>query len=267
LPELPDLEIIKKVLRKRILGLPIVEVVVRQPLVLRCTLDALFKALIDESFNDISRRGKFLLFYTTSGYVVVTNPMLSGGFQLAKTNDRLIRDTCVIIRFENQKELRYFDHNRMGKIYLVQDDFSSIPKFVDMGPEANDTSWSLFDFHQRLKKHRGMVKNVLTNHKFIAGIGNAYADEILFEAGILPNRLAKTLNQDEIENLNNAILSVLTNALDILRVRIGERIELKVRDFLKVHNKGGQPCPKCGHPISEIRPNQRITSFCRGCQK
>jgi len=267
MPELPELEIIKDVLQKKIVNVRITDVQVKQPIVLRCTIDDLTTALNGSSFIEIQRKGKFILLHTNVGHTLVINPMLTGKFQLVQDDQKLKPKTCIRIQFENQKELRYFDSNLMGKIYLVQGDFSSIPKFIDMGPEANDENMSLLQFQIRLRKHRGIVKNVLTNHKFLAGIGNAYADETLFVAGILPNRSVTRLQADEIERLYTAVRSVLSEAIDILRQRVSENIEDKIRDFLRVHNKGGQVCPQCDGRISEIRANQRITSFCRNCQK
>ena len=266
MPELPELEIIKDVLNTKIINIPTSEIQIRQPLVLRCTLED-FISLKGDLFTLVRRKGKFLIFQTKSGKSIMINPMLTGRCQLAQVGEKLKPRTCVQIRFESQIEFRYYDSNLMGKIYLVQDDFSSIPKYSDMGPEANDPNLTLEVFKDRIKKHRGMIKNVLTNYKFIAGVGNAYADEILFAVGILPDSAVNRLQSNEIQALHSASSSVLNNAIEVLRERMGDKIDDKIRDFLKVHNKGGEACPQCGGRISEIRANQRITSFCRNCQR
>ena len=100
----------------------------------------------------------------------------------------------------------------------------------------------------RLKRFQGEIKGILTRGSLVAGIGNAYADEVLFEAELSPFRKRAELSADEAERLHSAVYSVPAAAVDELRSRMGEGIHLKPRDFLKVHNKGNQPCPRCGGP-------------------
>ena len=125
---------------------------------------------------------------------------------------------------------------------------------------------SLEEFQTRLKKFHGEIKGVLTRGAFVSGIGNAYSDEILFAAGISPFRKARSLSAPEVRELYESCPKVVTDAMDVLRERMGEDIHVKIRDFLQVHRKGGQPCPRCGGNISELTANQRITSYCRKCQ-
>ena len=107
---------------------------------------------------------------------------------------------------------------------------------------------------------------MLTRGQVISGIGNAYADEILFAAGVYPFRRRKELTEDDLRRILACSRQVVMEAIDEVRDRMGDRIDHKVRDFLKVHNRGGQPCPICGNKITELRANQRITSYCRRCQ-
>jgi len=268
MPELPDLEVIKRVLNHRIVDKKIEKVEILQPLVFRCTFDQFVNQLQSHSITQVNRRGKFLIFdFDTDAHVVI-HPMLGGRLQLCQINERLKKRTCFRWQFLDGTEFRYFDDNFMGRIYLVQgNDFSPIPQFADLGPEPLDANLSLQLFQQRLKHHPGMIKNILTNQKFLAGIGNAYADEILFAAGIHPFRKRPSLTTEEIEKLYHFTRSVLGKAIEILSQRMGEVIEVEIRDFLKVHRRGGEPCPVCGTKISEVSPNKRITSFCRNCQK
>ena len=108
------------------------------------------------------------------------------------------------------------------------------------------------EFKTGLKKFRGEVKGVLTRGSFISGIGNAYSDEILFAAGISPFRKVGTLKEEELERLHRQCRAVVEDAIDVLRERMGDNIHVKIRDFLKVHGKGGEPCPACGGNISQL---------------
>jgi formamidopyrimidine-DNA glycosylase len=121
-------------------------------------------------------------------------------------------------------------------------------------------------FRERLRRHPGEIKGILANPRFVAGIGNAYADEICWRAGIYPFRRRPTLDEQEVERLYEAMRSVLAEAVETLRVRVGEDIDTEVRDFLAVHGKAGQACPRCGSTISEVKRERRATHFCRACQ-
>ena len=122
------------------------------------------------------------------------------------------------------------------------------------------------EFAQRLKPFHGEIKGILTRGRFISGIGNAYADEILFDARVYPFKRRKALAAEELERLRLSCAGVTRKAVETLRERMGDKIHVKVRDFLSVHNKGGQPCPRCGETIRQITANRRITSYCRKCQ-
>jgi len=268
MPELPDLEAIKEFLNHKILGLTIEKVEVLQPLVLRFPLREFKKRVEGKKFSRIERRGKYLLFLLDSGDRMVFHLMLSGRLQFCLPKESLKTRTCLRLTLSQGKELRYFDSKLLGKIYLVNnDDFSSLPQFSLLGPEAIDKELTIDIFRKRIKTHPGGIKNILTNQAFLAGIGSAYADEILFQAKLLPFRKRSSLSKIEIERLYNCMRIVLSQAIEILNSRMGSEIHLEIRDFFKIHGRGGESCPSCGTRISEITANQQITSFCRNCQK
>ena len=151
----------------------------------------------------------------------------------------------------------------MGQLYLTPS-LNLVPEYTGMGPEPFDVS--LEEFRSRLKPFRGEIKGLLTRGQFVAGIGNAYADEILWAARLHPYRKRTQLTADEIERLYNAMRSTLSDAVARVRLEMQENIHLKPRDFMAVHMKTGEPCPRCGTPISLVGANQRITNFCRSCQ-
>jgi formamidopyrimidine-DNA glycosylase len=122
------------------------------------------------------------------------------------------------------------------------------------------------EFAARLRRHPGEIKGILTDQSFVAGIGNAYADEILFCARVYPFRKRPSLDADEVRRIYECMHTVLEGAIRILRERVGADIHEEIRDFMQVHGRGGQPCPRCGSPISEIKARQRLTNFCRTCQ-
>jgi len=282
MPELPELEVVKEVLQAYIVSQTITEVEVCRPLVLRDLTGGGFAAgLTGHSITSVARRGKFLLCELSGDRSLAINLMLSGRLQLCSPETRRLPYTQVILRLSGGpsaefvpseaeglrtgQELRYADRRNMGKLYLT-DDLALITGWAEMGPDALAPSLTLERFRERLRRHRGEIKGILINARFVTGIGNAYADEICFHAGIYPFRKRPTLSPEEIERLYEAMRSTLIEAIVQVRQRMGVDIHTKPRDFLAVHGKGGQPCPRCGASISEIKARRRLTNFCRRCQ-
>jgi formamidopyrimidine-DNA glycosylase len=289
-PELPDLTVVAEALHAALSGRPIRSVEAPGPLAVRGT-PAELAALAGQRVERIARRGKFLLI-DLDGDRVVVNPMLTGRFQLASLGEKLPTKTAVVLRFgpragspsdaaswtaganwlpadDGSPEVRYRDPTQMGKVYLV-------PAAVDrgvpgldatQGPDADDPVLTLEVWRSRVRRHHGELKNLLRNQEFVAGIGNAYSDEILHAARLLPFRKRSTLAEEEIDALYDATRSTLASAIEVLRARVPPTFEKQVRDFLAVHNKGGQACPRCGTRITEVKAGGFITSYCRGCQR
>ena len=146
-------------------------------------------------------------------------------------------------------EIRYRDPTQMGKVYLQPAGIDRpVPGLggADQGPDADDPALTLEVWRERIRRHPGELKNLLRNQAFVAGIGNAYSDEILHAAGLLPFRKRSSLAAEEVDGLYAATRTTLAEAVDILRARVPPTFEHQVRDFLKVHDKGGQPCPSAG---------------------
>jgi formamidopyrimidine-DNA glycosylase len=266
MPELPELEVVRKVLQRRVVGTTIERVEIVPPggaIVIRDLTHGDFgAALTGATISAVARRGKFLVF-SVAALCLVLNPKLTGRLQLAARGDKRIAKTHLVLVLSSGDELRYVDQKTMGQLYLTRD-LNAVPDFAGLGPEPFDLS--LDEFRARLLKYRGEIKGILTRGEFIAGIGNAYADEILWHARLHPYRKRTQLTPEEIARLYDAMQRALREAIDQVRAEMGEQIHLNPRDFLAVHMKTGEPCPRCGAPISLIGANQRITNFCRVCQ-
>jgi formamidopyrimidine-DNA glycosylase len=167
-------------------------------------------------------------------------------------------------------EVRYRDPTQMGKVYLLP---AGVERPVpgrapgEQGPEADDPALTLEEWRTRIRRHPGELKNLLRNQSFVAGIGNAYSDEILHAARLLPFRKRSTLADEEVDELYRSMRSTLASAVEVLRERVPPTFEQQVRDFLAVHMKGGQACPRCGTRITEVKAGGFVTSYCRGCQR
>jgi formamidopyrimidine-DNA glycosylase len=269
MPELPDLEAYRSFFNRRIPGVGIDAVSVAIPLVVRVPKDEFIATLTGNAFGKVERRGKYILFSLKSGDYVAIHPMLSGRFQYCQPQEKRRAKTCFVLTLADGREFRYCDDRLMGKVYLVKEGaFDKIPRFQEMGPEPLSAELTEEAFRERLRRFRGQIKNVILNETFVVGIGNAYADEILFAAGLHPYRKRTELSPEDEGRLHRAIRSVLSEAAAIVTERMeneGLPVE-EYRDHLRVHRRGGQPCPNCGASITEITAGQRITNFCRHCQ-
>ena len=291
MPELPDLTVVADALHAALAGRPVLSATAPGPLAVRGT-PAELDALTGQTVVSIRRRGKFLLIDLDHDEIAA-NPMLTGRFQLASPGDKLPTKTAVVLTFgprtggpadaaewtqgaawmptdDARAEVRYRDPTQMGKIYLRP---AGVDRPVpglgepDQGPDADDPALTREVWRDRIRRHPGELKNLLRNQSFVAGIGNAYSDEVLHAAGLLPFRKRASLAPEEVDALYDATRATLSNAIEVLRERVPPTFEKQVRDFLAVHDKGGQPCPRCGTRITEVRAGGFITSYCRGCQR
>ena len=185
--------------------------------------------------------------------MLVVNAMLVGRFLHVPPERKRHARTCFTLTLSDGCELRYVDQRLMGNVYLVRQE--------ELDPALDETA-----FLERLKRYRGQVKNVLVNAEFVAGIGNAYADEVLFVAQVHPFTMVSALSEERRRGLYRALHEVLDWAIPIVAEEMGEDTAKKPRDFLRVPRKSGEACPVCGATISEVSLNRRVTSFCRQCQ-
>jgi formamidopyrimidine-DNA glycosylase len=279
MPELPELTVVQEVLTRRLLGQTIVSADVIPPggaIVVRDLTGAGFAAaLASARFDSVIRRGKFLVFtlthtltnsHTHTLIYLVINPKLTGRLQLCEPKAKKAGPVHAVLHLSGGQELRYVDQKKMGQVFVTRQppEQAPIADYAGMGPEALEISRE--EFKARLKPFRGEIKGILTRGDFVAGIGNAYADEILWTAKLHPYRKKTSLTPEEVDRLYDGMRACLLEAIEKVRAEMGEDIHLKPRDFLNVHMKTGEPCPRCGTTISLVGANQRITNFCRQCQ-
>jgi formamidopyrimidine-DNA glycosylase len=290
-PELPDLTVVADALHAALAGRAVRSASAPGPLAVRGT-PAELHALVGQRVASIRRRGKFLLIDLDRDEIAC-NPMLTGRFQLAAPGDKLPTKTAFVLGFgerssgppdaaawtagagwlpadDARPEVRYRDPTQMGKIYLrpagVERPVPGLGE-PEQGPDADDPALTLEVWRERIRRHPGELKNLLRNQAFVAGIGNAYSDEILFAARLLPFRKRSTLAPEEVDELYRATRSVLADAIALLQERVPPTFEKQVRDHLSTHNKGGEACPRCGTRITAVTAGGFPTGFCRGCQR
>ncbi len=269
MPELPEVETFARELRPELVGQRITDVEVFWPAIVATHPPDVFAALLrGVHFLNVGRRGKYLLFLLSSGETIVAHLRMTGRFYFASAPERA-KHVHLLIALANGRWLHYQDVRKFGRLYLEEDPQRLTGK---LGPEPLDFAWSAEAFWSNLRRHRKPVKSALLDQNIVAGLGNIYADEALFAAGIDPRRAAKTLTQAEVSRLQAAIRQVLAAAI---RARGSS-----VSDYLppngvpgtfqarhQVYRRTDEPCPRCGTPIRRVRIGGRSTHFCPHCQR
>jgi len=262
MPELPDLLYVLKTLRERLLGREVTAERVREPVVLRFAVRGNLSLLLGRSLREIFRKSHFLVL-RFEGLDLAVNPMLAGRFKLSAPGAKDEASLAFALRF-GDVELRYLDDKSMGKAYLIaSDDWKAVTGMQTGGIDVLSPAFTRERFASLLRHRRDQVRVFLLDKKALDSIGNAYADEVLFEAGIHPKTWCRSLGHDDAVRLHDAIVGVMSEAVAEVERRAGP-IEVKVRDFLKVRLK--QVCPRCGSKLRTAGVKGMDAYFCPRCQ-
>jgi formamidopyrimidine-DNA glycosylase len=265
MPELPDLLHVLARLREALLGRRVTAERLREPVVLRCLVKGNLSLLLGRTLTDLQRHAHFLVF-RLEGLDLAVSPMLAGRFKLADPGDRDEAALAFALTFEQGEatELRYLDDKKMGKAYLTTEgDWGAIPNLGQVGVDVLSPQFTAERFASLLRHRRDQVRVFLLDKKALDSLGNAYADEVLFEAGIHPKTMCRALSHADAIRLHAAIVKVMTEAVAEVSRR-DEPIEVKVRDFLKVRLK--TDCPRCGSKIRRAGVRGMDAYFCPRCQ-
>ncbi|MBI3537759.1 MAG: DNA-formamidopyrimidine glycosylase [Chloroflexi bacterium] len=272
MPELPEVETLVRDLRAQIRGRKIVNAIVRWRRTIALPRAPKFSAQIgDQTITTITRRGKYLVFHLARGAqkkFLLVHLRMTGGFSIDPPSEPRDKHMHVIFQLDDGNELRFRDTRKFGRMWLVDEPARVTEK---LGPEPLEISAR--DFDARVQARRGNLKPLLLEQKFIAGIGNIYADESLWYARLHPLRRAESLTRAERARLYRAIQKVLTRAIDLGGTSIDvmyKRVNGASGEFqnsLRAFDREKKPCRRCGTIIIKTVVGQRGTHFCPGCQK
>jgi len=267
-PELPDLHNLITRLTPRITGRRITEVMIREPIVLRMLLPdtgGFAQAVTGRTFTGLDRRGPFLRF-TLEDRELIMHCMLAGRLQIALPKDKQLARTCFSFFLDDGARFSYSDEKKMGKVYLTAPgSYESIPGFREQGIDILSADFTEEAFDRLISGRRHQARVFLMDQTALSAIGNAYADEILFAAGIHPKTSCASLTVEERRKLYDSIRAVM--AWGIAEVEKADQpIEVKVRDHAKVRNRNGQPCLVCGTTIRRVGVLGFDSFYCPRCQ-
>lgn len=266
MPELPDLEVIRENLAARVVGRRVEGVKVRRPGLVQAGPPDL-SPLLGQTLRDISRRGKHLIFQANGNFLIL-HLMRYGWLWHGSSRYEVTKSTTLVLSLDDGTDLRLIEPGtpQIAAVWLYPDLAQADP-LKKLGPEPFSSGFTLEAFARALQGKRRMVKKVLIDQSIVAGIGNAYADEILFRARISPFRYVHTLTPEELERLWKAIPETLRWAIAEIKARVGPNLfDKEIRDFLFVHGRAGAPCRVCGTPIGEVLVENQRTNYCPRCQ-
>lgn len=270
MPELPEVETTRRGISPWIEGRRVSDVIVREHSLRWPIPENLGLMLRDQRFGQSSRRGKYLLLPVGSGQLLVHLGM-SGSLRLASAGEAPKKHDHVDICLDSGRILRFHDPRRFGAMLWLDAATQDHPLLAHLGPEPLSDDFSADYLHARSRKRRAPIKQFLMDSRVVVGVGNIYANEALFLAGIRPTRAAGSLSKARLACLVAAVKQVLQEA-----IRSGGTT---LRDFvggdgkpgyfaqsLQVYGRGGEPCRHCAAYLTEIRQGQRSSVYCKYCQ-
>ena len=268
MPELPDLLYIQDYLRNNLPGRTIRDVVVKRPVVIRNTLETPFReSLKEQQFTGIHLHGPFIEFELSGSLDLIVNLMLAGRLQHQRPREAPVGHLCFCFTLDDNSRLNLCDEKQMAKAYLVRHgDYQRIPRYETQGIDILSVAFTGRLFHSLANTHRrSQVRVFINDQSVLSAIGNAYADEILFEARIHPKTVIGKLSLEELDRLYSAIQAVIRWGIQKVE-EAREPIHVKVREHLKVRNRRGEACVRCGTTIRREGVRGFDVYFCPHCQ-
>jgi len=260
MPELPDVEVFKRYFDATCLDQTIDRVEVKEERLLENTSpQRMRKAPVGKEFESTQRHGKNLFAKLDSNLWLLLHFGMSGFLKYYNNPDEAPDHPRIIFHFSSGYKLAYDNMRMFGKISLL-DDVDAYLQDQELGPDA--LSLGQEDFKEMLSQKRGMIKSALMDQTFIAGLGNIYVDELLFQAGIHPKSQASTLDKETVENLYNNMNAVLQTAINY-NVNVDQFPE----NYLIHRRTLNSACPVCGGKIRKSRVSSRSTYFCENHQQ
>lgn len=273
MPELPEVETIKRGLKKSLVGLTILGVKTDTP---KMILKIPFKRFQNEvkwkKVIDIQRKGKLLVINLNNNQNLIFHLKISGRILLRDYGAPVDEYTRIVFKLSKNKELRFADLRKFGWVRLAPaNKMGEMLFFKEIGVDVLSKEFTFSRFLETLKNRRGGIKKFLMDQKIIAGIGNIYANEALWKARIHPERKIESLNEREKENLYKAILSIIKKAVRLRGTSVDQYVDVsgekgEFEKELKVYGRVGKSCYRCDQAVVRIVVSGRGTFFCPKCQ-
>lgn len=272
MPEIAEVETVRNTLKKMILNKKIVDVNIIYGKMIESNINDFKKILVGKTFVNIDRIGKWLMF-DLGDYYLLSHLRMEGKFFVKNTNEEIAKHEHIIISFNDGTDLRYHDTRKFGRMNLVKkEDLDNVDAIKKQGVEPLSKNLTKEYLKEQFKNKTGPIKNLLLDQTIISGLGNIYANEVLFASLINPERKGSSITLDECQRIVDACNTIIKKAIQnggttIKSYTSSLGVTGRFQQFLQVHKKENEPCPICGNPIVRIKINGRSTYFCKNCQK
>ncbi len=274
MPELPEVETVVRDLREAgLVGCTVRKAHVGWPRTIATpSLRSFQKRIQNATFEDVWRRAKYICMRLSSGDALFVHLRMTGRLELPAAADERKAHTHVVLELDDGRELCYIDSRKFGRWSLTDDPETVIGH---LGPEPLDPAYTAKHFIKRIQRHRRMLKPLLLDQTVIAGLGNIYVDEALWDARLHPCRLSNTVSSDALALLHRSIRKVLRRGIRSMGTTLGNSDTNfysvsgrrgRNKDGLRVFRRTGEPCPECGQAIERLVVGQRSTHVCPRCQ-
>ena len=273
MPELPEVETVKNTLKPKLIGKKITNIKVYHDNIIEYPDVNTFKEkIINQTITNMSRYGKWLIFILED-YYLLSHLRMEGKYFFKTKEEELSKHEHVVLTLDDNIELRYHDVRKFGKMQLIEKDkIKEIGPLTELGYEPWDKNLNKEYLKEKYKNKRLPIKTVLLDQSIITGIGNIYADEILFLSKINPEKVSSALNDIELDNIIKYTKIVLEDAIKqggstIRSYTSVDGVHGLFQQKLNVHTKQGEPCTICNTTIVKIKVGGRGTYYCPACQK
>ena len=271
MPELPEVETTRRGIEPHVLGRRVVALAVHEPR-LRWRVDAAMPAAVaGQRVSGVRRRAKYLLIDLERGSLLLHLGM-SGSLRVMPGDTPRLTHDHVDLLLDSGQTLRFNDPRRFGSLHWLTEDPALHPLLRDLAPEPLGDGFDAAYLHRVTRGRRVAIKQLVMNSQLVVGVGNIYASEALFRAGVRPGRAARSLTRDECARLVKAIRAVLAMAIRFGGTTLRDYVGADgkpgyFRRKLYVYERGGEPCRRCGTPIRQLVQGQRSTYYCPSCQR
>ena len=272
MPEMPEVETVRRTLLPLIKGKTIKEVTVWYPKIITGDAKEFAKQLTGKKIENIDRYAKYLLIRLSDNLTIVSHLRMEGKYRLVKINTKKDKHDHVQIVFKDNSALRYNDVRKFGRMQLIKTGTEREKTGIGkLGVEPNSTAFTVSYLQNGLARKKKNIKNTLLDQSIVAGLGNIYVDEVLWETKIHPLSQANTIPAEKISQLHDNINSLIELAIAERGTTIHTYLDANgktggFQKMLQVYGHKGEPCVRCGTPLEKIKVNGRGTTFCPKCQ-
>lgn len=273
MPELPEVETVRRGLEKLIIGSKIIDVQLLYPKVITGDGQQFITGVMNTEFKQIDRRGKYLLLRLSNNHTIVSHLRMEGQYSVESLETVPYKHTEIVFELSDKRALFYNDTRRFGRMALTTTGFENteVPSLSKLGPEPTEEQLTLSYMKAIFSKSRRPVKTFLLDQTQIAGIGNIYADEVLWQSKIHPKTPANVLDEVQLSVLRANIISEIKRAIKHHGTTVHSFSNVfgevgKFQNELQAYGHAGEPCLRCNTPMVKIKVGQRGTTFCPFCQ-